>query len=324
METVFYELMHQGIPMDVAAPTAAGRTWEERLADTRHLPATGVRENPIILSGPRRAFSGVQVLRGNFFETAVVKISGMASEQIEQFDDTVGAVLFYENEEAANAGLLDVHVLDGLKQHPALSKDKLLAMAAHNGHASGPSLGDLAALDRDALWERMVQDELLRVVVVISGQGPEAFGMPEMFAPMQHINANRELRKLTALISDGRFSGTSYGAAVGHVTPEAICGGAIGLLESGDLIHIDLSKLRIELIDAGAFVEGRVEPWDVDLAEWRHELGAARCERMVERRAQVAASNRLYDVTDASRGVVPRVVAEEATLPFNLGWGVLA
>ena len=72
-------------------------------------------------------------------------------------------------------------------------------------------------------------------MVVISGQGPEAFGMPEMFTPMQHINANRALRKLAALISDGRYSGTTCGAAIGHVTPEAINGGCIGLLETGDL-----------------------------------------------------------------------------------------
>jgi dihydroxy-acid dehydratase len=309
METVFYELLQQGIPMDLDAPTVTGETWRRRLADTANLPASGVAENPIILSVPRRPFSGVDVMQGNFFETAVIKISGMTSEQIADFDDQVGVVLFYENEEQANAGLLDVHVLDRLSAHPALTKEVLLAVAAHNGRKDGRLADDLQKLTRDALFARAVELALLKIVVVISGQGPEAFGMPEMFAPMQHINANRALRKLAALISDGRFSGTSYGAAIGHVTPEALTGGGIGLLQTGDLLHIQLSGCRVDLLDPGALVSGSLLPWGIDLAEARRDLGVERRKRMVERQSRVSAINRLRNVSDASRGIVPLIVA---------------
>jgi dihydroxyacid dehydratase/phosphogluconate dehydratase len=312
METIFYELLQQGVPMDLDAPTVTGETWRRRLADTTHLPASGVTENPIILSAPRRSFSGTDVLQGNFFEAAVIKISGMTDEQIAAFDDQVGVVLFYENEEQANVGLLDVRVLDRLSAHPALTQEALLAVAAHNGRNDSGLFEDLRTLARGVLFDRMVAEALLKIVVVISGQGPEAFGMPEMFTPMQHINANRELRKLTALISDGRFSGTSYGAAIGHVTPEALTGGGIGLLQTGDLLHIQLSGRRVDLLDPGAFVSGRLVPWDVDLAEARRDLGVERRERMLERQRQVSAINRLRDVTDASRGVVPLIVAAQA------------
>ncbi|HUV91271.1 MAG TPA: dihydroxy-acid dehydratase, partial [Anaerolineae bacterium] len=173
------------------------------------------------------------------------------------------------------------------------------------------------ALDRETLFDRMVQEALLKVAVVISGQGPEAFGMPEMFTPMQHINANRQLRRLAVLISDGRYSGTSYGAAIGHVTPEAWHGGLIGLLETGDLLHVQLTERRIDLLDPEAFVVGRLERWKADLRTLRAGLGAERRQRMLERRQQIAANNRLHDVTDASRGVVPRIVAEEATQAYG-------
>jgi dihydroxyacid dehydratase/phosphogluconate dehydratase len=309
-ETVFYELLNQGIPMDVDAPTVTGTTWGRRLADTSHLSATGVADNPIILATPRRPFSGVEVLRGNFFETAVVKISGMSSDQIADFDNQVALVLFFENEEEANAGLLDTHLLDRLKRHPAVTREKLLALAAHNG---GVPSGDLSTLEREALFAQLVKAGTLKVAVAISGQGPEAFGMPEMFTPMQHINANRELRRLVTLISDGRYSGVTYGAAIGHVTPEALNGGGIGLLETGDLLHIQLAGRHIDLLDPAAFVAGRPLPWAVDLSDLRRALGDERCRRMVERRRQIAATNRLQGVTDASRGVVPLVVAEEAT-----------
>jgi dihydroxy-acid dehydratase len=312
IETVFYELLQQGIPMDLDAPTVTGETWRRRLADTANLPASGVAENPIILSAPRRPFSGADVLRGNFFETAVIKISGMTDEQIAAFDDQVGVVLFFDNEEQANAGLLDVHVLDQLKGHPALAQEMLLAVAAHNGGNGSGLFEDLRMSARDLLFDRMVELALLKIVVVISGQGPEAFGMPEMFTPMQHINANRTLRKLTALISDGRFSGTSYGAAIGHVTPEALMGGGIGLLQTGDLLHIRLSGRRVDLLDPGAFVSGRLVPWDIDLADARRDLGLERRKRMLERQRQLSVINRLHDVTDASRGVVPLIVAAQA------------
>jgi len=317
METIFYELIQQGIPMDIDAPTVTGGTWRQRLADTTNLTASGVTDNPIILSAPRRPFSGIEVLQSNFFESAVVKISGMTSEQLAHFDDQVGVVLFFENEEDANAGLLDVHWLDQLKEHQSLTREKLLAMAAYNRSERNAPPEVLRMLERGTLFDRMVQEELLKIVVVISGQGPEAFGMPEMFTPMHHINVNRELRKLTALISDGRYSGTSYGAAIGHVTPEAINGGLIGLLETGDLLHIQLTNRRIDLIEPKPFVVGCLVPWSADLSELRHALGAERYQRFLERRRRVAATNRLHDVTDASRGVVPLIVAEEATRVYQ-------
>jgi dihydroxy-acid dehydratase len=308
METVFHELLQQSVPMDVDAPTVTGTPWRERLADATGLPASGIKENPIVLSTPRRPFSGVDVLTGNFFESAVVKISGMSDEQLAHFDDHVGVVLFFENEDEANAGLLDVHVLDHLKEHPAITRTKLLAMAVHNAKNQ-----DLPTLDREALFDYMAKAELLKIVVVISGQGPEAFGMPEMFTTMQHINTNREQRKLITLISDGRYSGTSYGAAIGHVTPEAFDGGGIGLLQTGDLLHIQLTGRRIDLLDPDAFDEGQLTPWEADLGHLRRALGEERRQRMQERRQQIAATNRLHDVTDASRGVVPICIAEEAT-----------
>jgi dihydroxyacid dehydratase/phosphogluconate dehydratase len=316
MATIFFELVENGVPMDLGAPTVAAVTWEERLADGVNLSAAGVPDNPIVLSRPRRPFSGVDVLEGNFFESAVVKISGMTSEQLAEFDDKVCLVLFFENEEDANAGLLDTGLLEQLSDHLAVGREMLLAMARHNGGGEGLSLAELKELEQAALFERMAQDGLLKLALIISGQGPEAFGMPEMFTPMQHINANRELRKLTVLLSDGRYSGASYGAAIGHVTPEAFKGGGIGLLETGDLLRLRLSQRRVDVIAPEPFSAGRVVSWDVDLAELRADLADERRERLLLRQRRIAATNRFRDVTDASRGVVPLAVAEGVTKSY--------
>ncbi|MCL6625797.1 MAG: dihydroxy-acid dehydratase, partial [Alicyclobacillus shizuokensis] len=87
METLIHELVEHGVPMDLDAPTITGATWRERLQDKTGLAASNVRDNPIILSTPRRPFSGVDVLRSNFFTSAVVKISGMPTAQLDEFDE---------------------------------------------------------------------------------------------------------------------------------------------------------------------------------------------------------------------------------------------
>ncbi|MEL6652359.1 MAG: dihydroxy-acid dehydratase, partial [Bacteroidota bacterium] len=83
--------------------------------------------------------------------------------------------------------------------------------------------------------------------VVIRGEGPKGGpGMPEMLKPTGAI-MGAGLGGKVALITDGRFSGGTHGFVVGHITPEAAVGGAIGLLEDGDKITIDADSNRIEV-----------------------------------------------------------------------------
>ncbi len=316
VETLVHELVREGIPMNLQAPTVTGTTWKERLADRRGLDAANVKKNPIILTAPRRPFSGVDVLQGNFFESAVVKISGMTDEQIEAFDEQVAVVLFFENEEDANSKLLDVHLLSQLADTPRLTRDILLNISVINskGQFSLPSQSQ--DWDHARLFNWLLKEGILKIAVVISGQGPEAFGMPEMFTPMQYINARQELRRTTVLLTDGRFSGVTYGPAIGHVTPEALKGGWIGLLETGDLLHIRLRRRRIDLLDPQALASGLIVPWRGDLAQERQEIATERHHRLLQRRMLIAAPNRLDRVTDASRGVVPLEILGDVARPY--------
>jgi len=88
-------------------------------------------------------------------------------------------------------------------------------------------------------------------VVVIRYEGPKGGpGMQEMLAPTSLI-MGMGLGDTVALITDGRFSGATRGASIGHVSPEAAEGGMIGLLKDGDSIHIDVDKyiLSVDLSD---------------------------------------------------------------------------
>lgn len=84
-------------------------------------------------------------------------------------------------------------------------------------------------------------------VVVIRYEGPKGGpGMREMLNPTSAI-AGMGLGSTVALITDGRFSGASRGASIGHVSPEAAVGGTIGLVEEGDTIKINIPEMKLEL-----------------------------------------------------------------------------
>ncbi|MFO8240697.1 MAG: dihydroxy-acid dehydratase, partial [Dissulfuribacterales bacterium] len=84
-------------------------------------------------------------------------------------------------------------------------------------------------------------------VIVIRYEGPRGGpGMPEMLSPTAAV-VGMGLDKDVALITDGRFSGGTKGAAIGHISPEAADGGTIGLVEEDDIIQIDIPARRLSL-----------------------------------------------------------------------------
>ncbi|MDY4180050.1 MAG: dihydroxy-acid dehydratase [Pseudoflavonifractor sp.] len=98
-------------------------------------------------------------------------------------------------------------------------------------------------------------------VVVIRYEGPKGGpGMREMLNPTSAI-AGMGLDKDVALITDGRFSGATRGASIGHVCPEAAQGGAIGLVEEGDIISIDIPNCSIQLKVDDATLAARKAKW---------------------------------------------------------------
>ena len=102
--------------------------------------------------------------------------------------------------------------------------------------------------DEATLMEAIEKDKIKPgSVVVIRYVGPKgAPGMPEMLTPTSAL-AGAGLDDSVALITDGRFSGASRGASIGHVAPEALDGGPIALVQNGDLISIDIPKRSLTL-----------------------------------------------------------------------------
>lgn len=85
-------------------------------------------------------------------------------------------------------------------------------------------------------------------VIIIRNQGPKGCGMPELFYPTEALASNEELNTTTALVTDGRFSGASRGPCVGYVSPEAVEGGPIAIVENGDLIEVDIPGRGLNIV----------------------------------------------------------------------------
>lgn len=98
-------------------------------------------------------------------------------------------------------------------------------------------------------------------VIVIRNEGPAGGpGMREMLTPTSAV-AGMGLDKEVALITDGRFSGATRGASIGHVSPEAAAGGNIALVEEGDLIRIDIPGYQLELLVDEERLRDRKAQW---------------------------------------------------------------
>ena len=112
-------------------------------------------------------------------------------------------------------------------------------------------------LEEDAITAILSKKIVKGDVVVIRYEGPKGGpGMREMLSPTSAI-AGMGLDKYVALITDGRFSGATKGAAIGHISPEAAEGGVIGLVEEGDIISIDIPKGKLELLVDDEVLEER-------------------------------------------------------------------
>ena len=134
-------------------------------------------------------------------------------------------------------------------------------------------------------------------VVIIRYEGPRGGpGMQEMLYPTSYLKS-KGLGKACALVTDGRFSGGTSGLSIGHVSPEAAAGGAIGLVQTGDTIAIDIPNRRIDVVLDAAALDQRRTHMDASEKPWQPQAARPR---------QVSAALKVYArmVTSADKGAV--------------------
>ncbi|MFW9620728.1 MAG: dihydroxy-acid dehydratase [Macromonas sp.] len=149
---------------------------------------------------------------------------------------------------------------------------------------------------QDEAVENILGDKVVAGdVVVIRYEGPKGGpGMQEMLYPTSYIKS-KGLGKACALLTDGRFSGGTSGLSIGHVSPEAAAGGAIGLIRDGDRIRIDIPQRSIDVLVS-----------DEELAQRRVEQNAKGWKPAQPRPRKVSAALKAYAklATSADKGAV--------------------
>ena len=98
-------------------------------------------------------------------------------------------------------------------------------------------------------------------VIVLRYEGPRGSGMPEMLATTEALVTNPKLQH-TAIVTDGRFSGATRGPCIGHVSPEAVAGGPIALVEDDDLLSIDIPGRNLNIV---GHADRRMNPAEVQV-----------------------------------------------------------
>lgn len=149
---------------------------------------------------------------------------------------------------------------------------------------------------QDEAVEHILNDQVKAGdVVVVRYEGPKGGpGMQEMLYPTSYIKS-KGLGKACALLTDGRFSGGTSGLSIGHCSPEAAAGGAIGLVRTGDRIRIDIPNRSIDVLLS-----------DEDLAKRRAEQDAKGWKPAQPRPRKVSAALKAYALlaTSADKGAV--------------------
>ncbi|WP_029904666.1 dihydroxy-acid dehydratase [Prevotella sp. 10(H)] len=228
-----------------------------------------------------------ELAKGNLIDTSLPRVDGMTLAQaIDKYDITKEMIISREAEllyKAAPANRFNLEMGSQDYYFPTFDTDRENGCIRDMAHAYTKD-GGLAILkgnialngcvvktagvdesifkfkgtakvfhSQDAACEGILKGQVVAGdVVIITYEGPKGGpGMQEMLYPTSYIKS-KHLGKECALITDGRFSGGTSGLSIGHVSPEAASGGAIGLVRDGDIIEIDIPNrsINVKLSDA--------------------------------------------------------------------------
>lgn len=227
----------------------------EKVPNLCHLAPAGPHHmEDLYLSGGIGAVQK-ELLKGDFLDTDVITVSGeKLSENLKNVEIKSHDVIRPLENPYSKVGGLAI-LFGNIARRGCVVKRSAVdeSMLRHTGPARVFNSEDDAI---KAIYGRKINKG---DVVVIRYEGPKGGpGMREMLNPTSAL-AGMKLDKEVALITDGRFSGASRGASIGHVSPEAALGGEIGIIEEGDIIEIDIPNYSINLKISDEVLNKRME-----------------------------------------------------------------
>ncbi len=183
-----------------------------------------------------------ELARGNYIDTSALTVTGTVADRIADCKNTPDGIVLHSIDDPIRKDGGIAVLFGNLAEEGAVVKQGAVAahMMVYTGKAKVYNSEEEATA---AIFGGQIKEG---DVVVIRYEGPKGGpGMREMLTPTAALSG---MNLSVALITDGRFSGATRGAAIGHVSPEAAAGGLIGLVEEGDTIFIDIPNRKLELV----------------------------------------------------------------------------
>jgi dihydroxyacid dehydratase/phosphogluconate dehydratase len=279
------------------APTLDG-PWMERIMEARSANGNFLHST----TTPFLAFCGMSVVRGNVCDGGIARLGRRTRDRLAAFDKKVYLASFY-------LGLRDLQtdltgppekIMENLKRK--VTREDLYHTWRMNWPASNGAGLELANRTKSQLWDYLAAEKQLRIIIVVAGAGPHGAGMPELQLPDATSNL---LAATGVLVSDGRISCSYPGISIAHVVPEALDGGGLASVRTGDWIFLDLSKGELHVVNPSARRDSYKILAAKDLLNRTdHKKRIHELERM---RAELLPSFRILldQVTSADAGVSP-------------------
>jgi hypothetical protein len=197
---------------------------------------------------PFSASCGMAPVHGNVCSGGISRLGWRGRSLSPRFDKKLYLAGFYLGVRELHA---DLAAPDGILErlrHKVTRDDLYYTWLANWPNGSAPSNGAAQAIhqwNKPRLWEYLLREQLLRVAVVVAGVGPHAAGMPELDISMAMPTS---LASMTVLVTDGRVSFGHDGVSIAHLVPEALDGGALSSIRTGDWIHLDLARGELQVV----------------------------------------------------------------------------
>lgn len=229
------------------APTLDG-SWMQRIMEARSANGNFVYSTMT----PFMPTCGMVGMQGNVCDGAVARL-GLQNRNgnLANFDRKIYLAIYYLGQKELQADLVAPDgVLERLKRK--VSREDLYYTWLYNWHSKSPNgpLPDLSQWNKGKLWDYLVSNKLLRAMVVVAGAGPHAAGMPEL-----RLAANAMSHPLVStcvLVTDGRVAFQHDGISIAHIVPEAMDGGGLAAIRTGDWIYLDLVEGQFHVVTQSA------------------------------------------------------------------------
>ncbi|HLH30828.1 MAG TPA: dihydroxy-acid dehydratase, partial [Terriglobia bacterium] len=225
------------------APTLDG-SWMQRIMEARSANGNFVYSTMT----PFLPTCGLMGVHGNVCAGAIARLSPRhRNGNIKQFDRKIYLAIYYLGQKELYADLVAQDgVLDRLRKK--ISREDLFYTWMYNWRSQSPndSAPDVSEWNKNKLWDYLVTNNLLRIMVVVAGAGPHAAGMPELQLALNA--ASHPLGSISVLVTDGRVAFRHDGISIAHIVPEALDGGGLAAIRTGDWIYLDLAQGEFQVV----------------------------------------------------------------------------